>query len=474
MLSWFSSKKIKNNTTFQMLELSPLLNELCPYFGMNIRILGEIIKGIYCVSSGGVTMKNISRWTGVGASYRTIQRFMGLEIAWLSINITLFKILYTVPLIVDYERYILAFDEVVEDKAGKKTHGVNWFYSSIVGKVIRSVSNHVVSLVDTKREHSFPLTHKQTIKPVKKKKKKAKQSTKQEKKEVVKGKPGRPKGSKNKQNVKSSGLLYSSFEILLKKVLSALQVIGGLAIRYVVADGAYGNKTCCLIARENGLELVSKLNRNTGLYLPYAGKYSGKGRPRKYGDKLDYANLDVKYLIRKEVKDKIITKTYQIKGVWTKHLPFLVNVVIIIKTDLASKKVGRAILFSTDLELEGLRILHFYSLRFQIEFNFRDAKQYFGMSNFKNTKEIQVQNAVGLSLFMDNVSFILSEQAKKQWEEEHVSIQDLKAYYRAQKYLKDILNTLEIPENSILMEDKFADILKIGAINRTKSKVSTL
>ena len=148
--------------------------------------------------------------------------------------------------------------------------------------------------------------------------------------------------------------------------------------------------------------------------------------------------------------------------------------VIIVKLDLKSQKVGRAILFSTDLELEGSCILHFYSLRFQIEFNFRDAKQYFGMSNFKNTKEIQVQNAVGLSLFMNNVSFILMEQAKKQWEEEHISIQDLKAYYRAQKYLTDILNTLEIPENTILMEDKFADILKIGAINRTKSKLVAL
>ena len=74
---------------------------------------------------------------------------------------------------------------------------------------------------------------------------------------------------------------------------------------------------------------------------------------------------------------------------------------------------------------------------------------------------------------MDNISFVLSEEAKKQWEEEHVSIQDLKAYYRAQKYLKDILNTLEIPESSILIEDKFVAILKIGAINRTESKVVT-
>ena len=49
--------------------------------------------------------------------------------------------------------YVLAVDEVVEKKAGKQTWGVAWFYSSIAGKAIRSVSNHVMSLVDTEKEN---------------------------------------------------------------------------------------------------------------------------------------------------------------------------------------------------------------------------------------------------------------------------------------------------------------------------------
>jgi len=68
---------------------------------------------------------------------------------------------------------------------------------------------------------------------------------------------------------------------------------------------------------------------------------------------------------------------------------------------------------------------------------------------------------------MDNVSLALMEQAKTQWKEETVSIQDIKAYFRAEKYLHDILNTLEIDSNSILIQREFEDILKIGAINRT-------
>jgi hypothetical protein len=49
-------------------------------------------------------------------------------------------------------------------------------------------------------------------------------------------------------------------------------------------------------------------------------------------------------------------------------------------------------------------LLHYYRLRFQIEFNFRDAKQFWGMEDFMVIKETPVTNAVNLALFMVNVS----------------------------------------------------------------------
>ena len=150
-------------------------------------------------------------------------------------------------------------------------------------------------------------------------------------------------------------------------------------------------------------------------------------------------------------------------------MPYLINVVIIVKTDLASGKSARVILFSTDLELKAEQIIKFYALRFQIEFNFRDAKQYFGLADFKNIKQQQVENAVGLALFMDNISLILIEQAKDKWQENNISIQDLKAYYRAEKYLESILNTLDFEPNDILNHSQFEQIYKIGAVNRTKA-----
>lgn len=457
-----------------MLELHQIVMGLAPVLGTNVGIIEQIIKGIYCVSSGGVTMKNIARWTNKGCSYRTVQRFFSAPTDWLQLNLLLLRhLIIGVP---DSNRYVLALDEVVEGKSGKQTFGIDWFYSSIAGQAIRSVSNHVISLVDTEKEKSFVLTHKQTVKPPKLKQDKkpsSKKSSKKSKeaiKKKPKGKSGRPKGSKNKQNVKKIGLLYTSFEYLLGLVVPLVKVLCPM-LRYVLADGAYGNKTCCLIVGQFDLDLICKLNRNTALFLPYQGKYGGRGRPKKYGKKLDYQKLPANYLVSSIEEEGICTNIYQIKEVWTRKMPSLINVVIIIKIDIATQKASRVVLFSTDLNLEAGSLIKFYSLRFQIEFNFRDAKQYFGLADFKNIKPTQVNNAVGLAFFMDNISMILLQKAQVEWKEEKLSIQDLKAYFRAQKYLRDILNTLEIDQKDILNLPQMQQIMKIGAVNRTKTDV---
>lgn len=469
-------KKLNNKPLPKMLELQHILMSLTPVLGANVNIIEQIIKGLYSVSTGGGTMKNISRWTGKGASYRNIQRFFAEPINWLQLNLLILKGIVSDSS--DTKRYVLAFDEVVEDKAGKKTFGLSWFYSSIAGRTIRSISHHVVSLVDTKKETSFVLHYEQTVKPDEKPKKKRKTKRSKKSKSTNKKttkitnqkKPaGRPKGSKNKQNIKKSGLLYESFELLLSVVVPMI-LLYCPNLKYVLADGAYGNKTCCLIVRQFNLELISKLNRNTALFLAYKEekkKKKRRGRPRKYGKKIDYQKLSVENLSHEYEEQGIQTKIYQLPQVWTRKMPFLINVVIIVKVNLENQKTSRIVLFSTDLNLQAEELIKFYALRFQIEFNFRDAKQYFGLSDFKNIKQRQVKNAVGLAFFMDNISMVLIEQAKEKWKEEFVSIQDLKAYFRGEKYLNFILNTLEIDQKEILNQDHVQQILKIGAINRT-------
>ena len=49
-------------------------------------------------------------------------------------------------------------------------------------------------------------------------------------------------------------------------------------------------------------------------------------------------------------------------------------------------------------------MIDYYRLRFQLEFNFRDAKQYWGLEDFMSVKERPVYNSANLAMFMVNVS----------------------------------------------------------------------
>lgn len=65
---------------------------------------------------------------------------------------------------------------------------------------------------------------------------------------------------------------------------------------------------------------------------------------------------------------------------------------------------------STDLQLAWNTLIDYYSLRFQIEFDFREAKQFFGLSDFKNYTQQNVTNFVNLCLTAVLVAKILQQQ----------------------------------------------------------------
>ena len=110
-------------------------------------------------------------------------------------------------------------------------------------------------------------------------------------------------------------------------------------------------------------------------------------------------------------KKNIETKLYQVQ-VWHKNFPDLLNVVVIVKKNLKTGKVAKVLLFSDDLNLPYDKLIDYYRLRFQVEFNFRDAKQYWGLEDFMNIKETQVTNMANFSLFMVTFSQLLLPQIK--------------------------------------------------------------
>jgi putative transposase len=76
-------------------------------------------------------------------------------------------------------------------------------------------------------------------------------------------------------------------------------------------------------------------------------------------------------------------------------------------------------------------------LRFQIELNFRDAKQYGGLEDFMHVTPTGVTNAANLAWFMVNVASRL--QADVRQRDPDYSILDLKADCRGYKYVEETI-----------------------------------
>lgn len=174
-----------------MLDILSLLQCLLPQINATtMRQLNQIILAMLAMS-GRVTMLGISRWAGIGGSYRTMLRFFHTVIPWA----TLFWLFFRKHLFRTNEVYLLAGDEVVVSKAGKKTYGLDRFFSTLVNKPISGLSFFALSLVSVQERHSFPILIEQVIKSDIEKNS---SSPTPEVKPKAQRKRGRPKGSKNK------------------------------------------------------------------------------------------------------------------------------------------------------------------------------------------------------------------------------------------------------------------------------------
>jgi len=407
--------------------------------------------------TGRTTMLGISRWTEKGGSYRTIQRFFNAKITWCKVN----WIFIRHNLLSNDNKIAIAGDETVVTKSGKKTYGIDRFFSSIYSKPVSGISFFSISLLNIKERASYPVLMEQIIKDNEKDtEEESLRKQKSIKNENNSHKRGRPKGSKNnnKQSIElSSYLLW--VQALLRNVL---KLIGKeLQIKHFVFDGAFGNNNAVQMVKQVGLHLISKLRHDSALWFPNEKAYNGKGRRKKYGKKLNYTNIPAKYLKSCSAEGNVLTEVYQMQT-WSKNFPELLNIVLIVKKNLKQGSVGWVVLFSTDLELQWNDLIEYYRLRFQIEFNFRDAKQYWGLEDFMNVNYTPVYNGANLAMFMVNVSQVLLKKS-----ENYLSVNDLKTWFRSMKYADEIFKLLPQKPEPIFIELVYKKISALGKINIT-------
>ena len=201
--------------------------------------LGCMVEGLLAMT-GRVTMRGLSRWTERGGSYRTLQRFFNTTLSWGQVHWLVIR----QHLLGDETPWLLAGDEVVVSKSGKKTHGLDRFFSSVVGKTIPGLCFLSLSLISVQRRCSYPLRLEPIVKEA------AASCPKAPKAGRGKGR-GRPKGSRNGNRREVSLSAYLQFvQALLRQVLAL--VCQALTVRYFVFDGAFGHNQALQMVRRTG------------------------------------------------------------------------------------------------------------------------------------------------------------------------------------------------------------------------------
>ena len=414
-----------------------------------LRQLGRVLEAMLSIS-GRVTMRGLSRWSGKGGSYRTIQRVFNTSLHWCQLNWLLIR-----HHLLDADAVVLmSGDHVVVTKSGKTTYGLDRFFSSLYGKAVPGLCFLSLSLLSVKRRTSYPVVTEQVSQP-------CETSVQERSKKKAGGPRGRPKGSQNRNRREVA--LSPSLCFIQNHIKRLLEHIGDACkVVYFIFDGELGHNDAMQMVRQVGLHLLSKLRYNSALSFPYHGPYSGRGPRRKYGQKLDDRNIPPEYLKATSIEEGIQTQIYQM-SLWHKKFADLLNIVVIVKTHLQTDKMAHVVLFSSDVRLGYEQLIDYYRLRFQLEFNFRDAKQYWGLEDFMSVKEQPVYNSANFSMCMVNVSQALIRPMRGQWPA--FSVNDLKAWFRGRKYVIETLKLLPELPDSFFIDQVVAHMAELGRVN---------
>lgn len=321
-------------------------------------------------------------------------------------------------------RTVLAFDPSYISKAGKKTPGVGYFWSGVAGRAKWGLEFCGLAVLDISRKTAFHLFGFQTI------------------------------------DLNDEETLIGFYtRKLLERKESLLQIS-----KYMVADAYFSKATFVQPFVKAGFQVISRLRDDADLKYIFTGEQKkGKGRKRKYDGKIDFKLLNLHYakLVSKLEDEKI----YSLEA-YSKSLDMNLNVVIVCTRGSKDKWVHK-LYFSTDLEQEWEGVLEYYRLRFQIEFLYRDAKQFTGL----NHCEARSRNKLGfhwnLSLTAINIAKIahwLPEKDKNPTREVVFSMNDIKTQYYNELLLDRFISMFGINPELEKNKQKIKRLLEFGKI----------
>ena len=292
---------------------------------------------------------------------------------------------------------IAAIDCSFISKSGKQTWGVDNFYNGSISKSQKGLEISVISVVDVSAHQGYTISVKQTAtterKPVP-----AKQTAKKKRKHKSK--------SKAKAKTKTAPVISQRVKSYLEQ-LKTTRAHLPVAVKYLAADSFYSKKSVVDGVVDLDLHLVSKLRIDADLRYCYAGEQKPKGAPRKYDGKVDLSDLS-----RLEFGGELAngTKFYS-QVVWHVSLKRKIRIVCLVDQHNPDKQ-RVALLFSTDTNIDPLRLYEYYKSRFQIEFIFRDAKQFTGLCDCQSRQQNALDFHFNACLAALNISKLKQQQLR--------------------------------------------------------------
>lgn len=319
-------------------------------------------------------------------------------------------------------RYAIAFDPSYIDKSGKKTPGVGWYWSGCAGQSKWGLEIGGIAAIDIDNHTAFHLEAVQTLT----------EST----------------GTDN------LGTWYADIIEERKEKLLSIS-------KYLVADAWFSKKPFADRIISSGMHLISRLRDDADLKYLYRDIPTGKrGRPRKYAGKIDVKNIDTNHfnLVEENKEATIHSAIVYSKGLKRKIL--LVHVIYKTKNGKQSIKLY----FSTDLGMDPLDVLDYYHCRYQIEFLYRDGKQFTGLCDCQSRSTNKLNFHFNMSLTSINIAKVEDWLSIPKETREQFSMADIKTINHNRLLLDQFIDVFGINPYSTKNEKAFKELLYFGTI----------
>lgn len=256
-------------------------------------------------------------------------------------------------------------------------------------------------------------------------------------------------------DLESTTLLDHYGSILVERKQSLLSIS-----KYLVADAYFSKQPFVTKLCEHGFQVVSRLRNDAYLQYLYTGQAkSGRGRPQLYDGKVHYNNLNTEYF--ETIEENEACKIYK-AVVHSKSLKRSINLVVVytLNKEIWSHKLY----FCTDLDVPPKLLLEYYRTRFQIEFIYRDAKQFTGLNDCQARSENKLHFHFNSALTSINLAKVVHWLPTSKQERSPFSMSSVKTMYHNQLLRYRFFNVFGISPNKQKNQTKIKEILQYGTI----------